>query len=370
GGYLGTQGHSVGEWMAQGGTVTFTGKDVVTQQGAQVNLSGGTVDVQAGYIRQTWLKGPDGQLYELSKAPGDILYAGIYKGFEDTSVRWGRSDFYYNPLVAQQSRYEAGYTVGRDAGKLVVGTTNAVLEGQLISDVFQGDRQTQAPNINLDGYQQSQQAMAQRAQLIIGQYTPVYNKATGTLRYALTPTIDQVLIESSTQKIADGLDLATALPTERQGKLVLDSDQLNGYRLGAIKVGAKQQIDVNGALKVADGGDITLFGPVVSVNANLTAHGGSINAGNLLNQVDLNRSNVVGDVILPGIGRLDVAAGVKLDSSGRWNNLALDPSATDGVAYINGGKVSLRNSGDVNLAAGSLVETSSGATIGLDGKVR
>ncbi|NWB52280.1 filamentous hemagglutinin family protein [Pseudomonas sp. F8002] len=370
GGYLGTQGHSVGEWMAQGGTVTFTGKDVVTQQGAQVNLSGGTVDVQAGYIRQTWLKGPDGQLYELSKAPGDILYAGIYKGFEDTSVRWGRSDFYYNPLVAQQSRYEAGYTVGRDAGKLVVGTTNAVLEGQLISDVFQGDRQTQAPNINLDGYQQSQQAMAQRAQLIIGQYTPVYTKATGTLRYALTPTIDQVLIEGSTQKIADGLDLATALPTERQGKLVLDSDQLNGYRLGAIKVGAKQQIDVNGALKVADGGDITLFGPVVSVNANLTAHGGSINAGNLLNQVDLNRSNVVGDVILPGIGRLDVAAGVKLDSSGRWNNLALDPSATDGVAYINGGKVSLRSSGDVNLAAGSLVETSSGATIGLDGKVR
>ncbi len=369
GGYLGTQGHSIGEWMAQGGTVTFTGKDVVTQQGAQINLSGGTVDVQAGYIRQTWLKGPDGQLYELSKAPGDILYSGIYKGFEDTSTRWGRTDYYYNPLVAQQSRFEAGYTVGRDAGKLVVGTRNAVLEGQLVSDVFQGDRQTQAPTINLDGYQQSQKAMAQRAQLIIGQYTPIYNKSTGTLRYALAPTIDQVSIESATQKIADGLDLTTALPAGRQGKLVLDSEQLNGYRLGAIKVGAKQQIDVNGALSVADGGDITLFGPRVSVNANLTAHGGSINAGNLLNQVDLDRSNVVGDVILAGNGRLDVATGVKLDSSGRWNNLALNPSANDGVASINGGKVSLRSTGDVRLAAGSVVDVSSGATVGLDGKV-
>jgi hypothetical protein len=31
GGYLGTQGHTVGEWMAQGGAVSFGGGDVVTQ---------------------------------------------------------------------------------------------------------------------------------------------------------------------------------------------------------------------------------------------------------------------------------------------------------------------------------------------------
>ena len=126
GGYLGTQGHSVGEWMAQGGTLTFTGKEVVTEKSAQLNVSGGTADVQGGLIRQTWLKGPDSQLYELSKAPGDILYTGFYKGYEDTNQRWGRTDYYYNPLIASKSRYEAGYTVGRDAGKLVIGTSSAV----------------------------------------------------------------------------------------------------------------------------------------------------------------------------------------------------------------------------------------------------
>lgn len=369
GGYLGTQGHSVGEWMAQGGTVTFTGKEAVTQQGAQINLSGGTVDVQAGYVRQTWLKGPDGRLYELSTAPGDILYSGLYKGYEDTSTRWGQTDYYYNPMIATQRRYENGYTVGRDAGKLVIGTSSAVLEGQVVSDVFQGDRQTQAPTINLDGYQQSQKAKAQRAQLIIGQYIPIYNKATGTLRYALSGTTDQVLIDSNTQKIADGLDLTAALPADRQGKLVLDSDQLNGFQLGAIKVGARQQITVNGALKVADGGDITLFGPGVAINANLTAHGGSINAGNILTQVDRDKGNAVGDVILAGSGRLDVASGVRLEAGGRWNNLALDPANREGVAYINGGKVSLRSTNVVNLAAGSLVDVSSGATVGEDGKL-
>ncbi len=372
GGYLGTQGHNIGEWMAQGGTLTFTGKEVVTQSGAQLNLSGGTVDVQAGYIQQTWLKGVDGRLYELSRAPGDLLYTGIYKGYVDSSPRWGRTDYYYNPLIAQQRRYEAGYTVGRDAGKLVIGTGNAVLEGQLVSEVFKGDRQTQAPNVNLDGYQQSHKAAAQRAQLIIGHYTPIYNKASGTLRHALSPTVDKVLIEANQQQIAAGLDLTTALPANRQGQLVLDSDTLNGFQLGAIKVGAKQQIQVNGALQVAHGGDISLFGPEVQLNANLTAHGGSINAGNVLNQVDVNRNFVVGDVILAPSGgaqaRVNVADGVKLDVSGRWSNLALDPSDSSGLAFINGGKLSLRSSGDLNLGNGTLVDASSGASLGYDGK--
>jgi filamentous hemagglutinin family protein len=370
GGYLGTQGHSVGEWMAQGGTVTFTGNDVVTQQGAQINLSGGTVDVQAGEIKLTWLKGPDGRLYELSRAPGDILYSGFYKGFEDTSARWGQTDYYYNPMIAQQSRQESGYTVGRDAGKLVVGTSSAVLEGQVVSDVFQGDRQNQAPALNLDGYQQSQKALAQRAQLIIGQYTPIYDKTTGTLRYGLTPVAEQVLLEQSAQKIAAGLDLTTALPAERQGTVVLDADQLSGFQLGALKVGAKQGIAVNGALNVADGGDITLYAPRVEVNANLTAHGGSLNLGNILNQVNLNGDRAVADVTLAGSGQIDVAEGVKLDASGRWNNLLLDPAGGgSGVAFVNGGKVSLRSSGDVSLGAGSRVEVSSGATLGVDRSV-
>ena len=368
GGYLGTQGHSVGEWMAQGGTVTFTGKDVVTQQGAQINLSGGTVDVQAGYIQQTWLKGPDGRLYELSNAPGDILYSGLYKGYEATSARWGQTEYYSNPLIAKQRRYESSYTVGRDAGKLVIGTPRAVLEGQVVSDAFQGTRQTQAPNINLDGYQQSQKAMAQRAQLIIGGYTPVYTTTTGTLRYALTGNADQVLIDSNTQKIADGLDLTTALPAGRQGTMVLDSDQLNGYQLGAIKVGAATQITLNGALKVADGGDITLFGPGVNINANLTAHGGSLNAGNILNQVDPLKGTVL-DAIVAGNGGVNLTSAAKLDTTGRWSNLLLEPTDNSGLAYADGGKVSLRSTGNVTLAAGSAVDVSSGGMLGLDGKL-
>uniref|UniRef100_UPI000564E48F two-partner secretion domain-containing protein n=1 Tax=Pseudomonas asplenii TaxID=53407 RepID=UPI000564E48F len=367
GGYLGTQGHNIGEWMAQGGTLNFTGKDVVTQQGAQLNLSGGTVDVQSGYIRQTWLKGPDGRLYELSKAPGDILYSGIYKGFESTSARWGQTEYFYNPMIAQQQRYESGYTVGRDAGKLVIGTTNAVLEGQIVSEVFKGDRQNQAPNLNLDGYQQSRNAVAQRAQLIFGKYTPIYDKTTGTLRYSLDAMADQVQIGEGVERIAAGLDLDTALPANRQGTMYLDSDQLNGFQLGAIKVAAKQQIQINGDLTVGNGGDITLYGPQVRVNANLTAHSGSLRLGNVLNQVSSANptQGLIDQIIQPPTGQkavVDIATGMKLDTSGLWSNLALDGDNSR-LPYINGGSVSLRSSGDVMFRAGSLVDVSSGAAI-------
>src|SRR3546814_446542 len=156
GGYLGTNAHSAGEWMAQGGIVSFTGNDVVTQAGSQINISGGTLDVQDGFINQSWLRGADGRLYEISRAPGDLMYTGLYNGFESTSERWGNTRTFYNPLIAPRQRFESGYTVGRDAGRLIISTTNAVLEGELVGDTYQGDRQTQAAQAGLDGYYQAQ----------------------------------------------------------------------------------------------------------------------------------------------------------------------------------------------------------------------
>ena len=61
------------------------------------------------------------------------------------TARAGADALFYNPLIAPQSRYESGYMVGRDAGRLVVGTASAVLEGDLLGKVFQGERQVRAP---------------------------------------------------------------------------------------------------------------------------------------------------------------------------------------------------------------------------------
>ena len=370
-GYLGTQGHAVNEWMAQGGNVEFTGGDVVTRAGSQINVSGGTLDVQDGMIRQTWLRGADGRLYDVSRAPGDLAYTGLYKGYEAHSERWGQTRYFYNPLIAPQERFETGYTVGRDAGRLIIGTKGAVLEGELLGQTYQGERQSAAAQAGLDGYQQSQRAAARGAQLVVGTYTPYYVKSTGALQYALgrsNDTIQQVLLSDQVAAIAAGLDLSTALPEDRAGVLHLDTALLNSFGLGTIKIAA-QDIKVQSDLAVAPAGDITLFANRVMVDATLTARAGSIRLGNVLNQAAASGAgDVYAGVSAEGEG-LALTSRARLNAAGMWTNLALSPERTAGLPYLNGGSVSIRGSGDVSLDAGSVIDVSSGAAIGAKNKL-
>ncbi len=375
-GYLGTQGHAVNEWMAQGGNVEFTGGDVVTRAGSQINLSGGTLEVQDGMIRQSWLRGADGRLYEVTRAPGDLAYAGLYKGFEANSERWGQTRYFYNPLIAPRERFETGYTVGRDAGRLVIGTRSAVLEGELIGTTFQGDRQNAAAQAGLDGYQQSQRAVARGAQLVVGTYTPYYSKTTGALQYVLgrgDGTINQVVLSERVAAVAAGLDLDTALPGDRTGTLQLDTARLNGFGLGAVKIAAGD-IAVQSDLTVAPAGDITLFANNLTVDAALTANAGSIRLGNVLFQATPGgMADTTAGPANAGGGladdRLTLGARARLDTSGLWANLALAPGQTAAMPYLNGGSVSVRSSLDIDLQAGSVIDVSSGAALRAKGKV-
>ncbi|WP_422086126.1 filamentous haemagglutinin family protein [Variovorax sp.] len=371
GGYLGTEGHTASEWMAQGGTVSFGGAEVVTQAGSNINLSGGTLNVQTGFIHQTWLKGADGRLYEVSKAPGDQRYEGLYRGFEDEHKRWGdkTTGYFYNPLIGPQRRLENGYTVGRDAGKLVIATGAAVLEGDITSEAFQGARQTQAPQADVDGYNQSHDAASQRGQLVIGDYVPMFDRRNGGLSHVLAAALDRVELKETGERIAAALDLDTALPAERKDKLVLDTAQLNGMALGAVRIAAREKIEVNADLRVASGGNITLYGNDAAVQANLTAHGGSMALGNVLSQVGVGgRVDMLVNAAKP-VGNVTLADGVTLDASGLWSNLELDPFA-ENIAYANGGSVAIRASGEVALQRGSTIDVSSGAVMRMGGKTQ
>ncbi len=159
---------------------------------------------------------------------------------------------------------------------------------------------------------------------------------------------------------------------DRQGALYLNSDRLNGFNLGAIKIAASDSIKVDGDLHVAPAGNITLYGPHIEVAANLTARGGSLQLGNVLNQMSSNLR--VEDTTLeaaPGKRAVvSVGQGVTLDTRGVWSNLQHNPNDSAGLAFLNGGSISLRSSGDATLAAGSRVDVSSGAALLADGKQR
>ncbi|RZL66192.1 MAG: filamentous hemagglutinin N-terminal domain-containing protein [Variovorax sp.] len=353
GGYLGITGHGIGEWMAQGGTVQFSGGDVATHAGSLINLAGGTLDVQTGYINQTFLKGADGNLYNASTAPGDLLYTGVYKGFEDTSKRWGVTESFYNPLIAPARRLENGYTVGRDAGRLVVATRAATLEGEVGGDAFHGMRQTRARDAGLDGYEQAQTAAAQRGQLVVGSYQPVYEKDSGQLRYNPGALANEIIIGSG---------------PSAAGRIVLDAGWLGAQQFGSLNAYALGSLVVDEAVGVAHGGSIALHATDVQVNADLTARGGSIVLGNLVERVtNASLGWQIGAIAAQppagSVAQTVISDGVTLDARGEWTNLRLDPVEGRGLPFIDGGRIDIRSSGNVTVASGALLDASSGAAL-------
>lgn len=373
-GYLGMEGRSIGEWQAQGGTVTVSGADLVTREGSRINLSGGTLDVQDGYLKQSWLRGENGRLYTVDRAPGDLLYKGLYKGYEQHSERWGQTRSFYNPLLAPRQRFEQGYTVGRDAGRLIVSTDHAVLEGDLVGEVYQGPRQVEKAAADLEGLFQSQAALARRGQLWVGNFLPIYDTAQKWLRYSPSATGLAEVVFGDVAAIAQGIALDDALPAEgdaRQHVLHLDTARLNTQQLGGIEVMVKDRIQVQGALGVSTGGGIVLHAAAVEVDADLTAKSGRIELGNVHTRYVEGQGWQ--ERVLAG-SALDaeyvhIASGVTLDASGEWANLKLEPQRTNALAHVDGGDVSLRSRGTVTLLEGSVVDVQSGAALQQDGKL-
>ena len=375
GGYLHTGGHTIGEWAAAGGTVDFGGGELLTRAGSSINVAGGTLDVQTGMLRQTWLTGADGRLYNLSTAPGDMLYRSVYRGFESEHARWGKgaTEYFHSPLIGMQERLESGYTVGRDAGRVVVGTRSAVLESGIDTTVYQGPRQQQARDAGLDGYAQSQIAAARAGRLIVGQRVPVYDGSGNTLRDSATPLAERIDIVKAAQGVAEAIALADAWPQAASGRIVLDADWLNGLGLGGLALYASGAIEVSEAVAVVAGGSIALHASQVDVKADLGARGGSIALGNMTTRYANAAWNEVPLVSAPPTGytaRVTLAEGVTLDTRGLWTNLLRDPADSRGLPYVDGGAVRIASTGDVLLAKGSLIDTSSGAALMADGAQR
>ncbi len=363
GGYLGNTAHTIGEWTAVGGTVTLSAPEVVAQKGAIFNLSGGSVAYQGGYIRTTNFLGADGRLYNIGdNAPADMKYYGVGSGFIRDHEHWGVTEVWMNPfgLNRDSYRWEDGYTVGRDAGRLILSTPTSVFEGDILASVIQGERQINARPTGLtDGYKATQNTAALAGQLAVGRY----GVANGDGLFNSDVKFGNVA------SFTAALTADTALSGDRANTVWFDATHLNALGLGGLDVGTKDTITVESALTFANGGQINFNAAVVDIKADITAHGGSLTVNNLFNG-GVGRGGATQALLKDGASSIVVHEGVTLDLRGLWVNALLNPADGGKLAYLNGGSVSLNSTHDVTLKAGSVVDVSSGAAILAGGKTR
>ncbi|GAA7764419.1 filamentous hemagglutinin family protein [Helicobacter pylori] len=349
-GYLGTTGHTIGEWAAVGGAVRLSGSEVIAQKGSSINLAGGVVATADGLIRTSYVRGTNGLLYDVNRAPGDLLYSGVYSGFEVDYARWGVTDRFYNVALAPVFRWQKGYVSGRDGGALLVDAPTAVLEGDLFAGVLQGERQS-APRVAsvTDGYKSAQSSVARAGRLALGAYL-------NDTALLIQPQVDVRFTGGDAQAwLTEGMAADGVLPATRMGTAWVDAARLSRFGLGGIEVFSGGSIRVDAPVTLADGGSLRLVAPDIDIAASLTARAGSISIGNLIDS-----SNVL---VRDGRAHVAVASGVTLDVRGKWVNALQDGNTAAARAFADGGSVEVASTHGVALAEGSRIDASSGGAV-------
>ncbi|MEW6435584.1 MAG: filamentous hemagglutinin family protein [Pseudomonadota bacterium] len=379
-GWLNNTGHTIEEWLATGGTITLsTGSkgSVVTQTGSVFDISGGTVQYQSGYVQQSYLIGPDGNLYNVNSAPADLTYSGIYEGFVVQHDINGRPDsaltqYFGNSLFAPSRVYEQGYTVGENAGSLVLSTPTSLFDGTIEAGVTSGVFQDQAPaatnvttyiNNGGDPFLLAQSTAPLAGALTLGDYAAV--GLVGT--YATN-----VDFGTGDGGAANALGVNNAVPTALDNTADFDAPALSSYELGGLNVATSGKFTITSQVALAPGAQATFIAPDIDVDANLTAPSGSISLGNLLPAVTGVGSGKLSTVWSPlddasGTSEVTIGDDSTIDLSGLWTNVPLDPQSMSNLAFTNGGTLSVRTTGAVTLAAGSAIDVSSGGGITLTG---
>ncbi|MCS3931638.1 filamentous hemagglutinin family protein [Bradyrhizobium elkanii] len=353
-GYVAKVPRSIYQLMTVGGSVslatdlsTSNGAASVKTDGSIMNVAGGSVKFLPGMVNPTRLIGSDGRIYSMTNADPNMTYLGIAGQFIVKHARWGVTETWSTPTQI----YSAGFTEGHDAGRVSVVTVNPALLGTMYFGSTAGERQISGGQLPLQGSLE-----------------------------LTTPSSVQI-----------GATASANYTTQSTYTTNLSADILSGYGLSSLKVKANDFVLSGGStLNLAAGGSLSVTaGGAIDIAGSVSAAGGSVS---LLTDRDSVSSNFTTLFKAPkdSSGK-SIAANVfvegTIDVSGRFVN---DTGRTAGVdatgpAFINGGSISIATgkssqsegtagirdtTGSILLAAGSILDVSSGGYVSSQGKAK
>jgi filamentous hemagglutinin family protein len=387
-GYVDDVPRTVNQLMTNGGTINLNGAQVIVRSGAELNLDGGYVAYQPGWITTPNIVASNGQIYNIADANPNLLYVGFAGEYSVIDNRWGVTTNYSNPMLAGSTRWDSGFAVGGNAGTLNIATGDAlVLDGQVSAQAFAGRNQVAQgaqPNggtldITVDGAANTSGIVVSPSILVQQSVAPLQQLDPGF--QADTPWSAVVTAEDSTG--SNPYDLARWVPVSANfvqqggfGTLNLNS---------TVNTGGEILEQPGTVLSVQPGGSIGFNANGIDILGELSAPSGAINLtasnGNFLDPVSL-----TGAILPEGI---TVGSDAVLSTAGLWVNDAQASAGNYiGDRYVNGGSISLSvnqadlvvvnkgsgiatdETGSIVLQSGSLLDVSSGGYVNATGQLQ
>lgn len=394
-GYVDNVPRTVDQLMTNGGTVNVQGTQVIVRSGAQVNLGGGYIAYQAGWVTTPNLLASNGRVYNIGDADPNLNYVGFAGEYNVVDNRWGVSTYYTNPLLASSTYWDPGFAVGGNAGALNITTLNAlVLDGQINAQAFAGRNQVvqgSQPHGGTLGITLSSVASLAGVVLstpaILLQQSVQSVEQTDSGFQADTPW--SAVLNKDDSADTNPYDLAHWVPVS--ANLV----QQNGFSTVSLtdQHGSEILEQAGTVLSVQPGGTIGFTAPAIHILGELSAPSGAINLTSLGGNVP-DPASSTGAVIS---GDITIGNGAVLSTRGLWvNDTGATPDQYIGDRYINGGTISLvtnqfeqqllnhgvpvvdqngqpiwvDETGSILLQSGSLLDVSSGGYVNSSGQLQ
>ncbi len=354
-------GVKVQELMTKGGNVTLgvqsfqagndptLAPDITVKSGATIDISGGWVNYEAGFVRTTKLITVNGQIIDIGSAGIDGAYVGVDNGFVHSQPRWGLIETWGNPLLLG-GHYESAYSEGRDAGSLTLKGSAIVFDGALYGQAYAGSRQRAAAQLGtaassiygdyrrlqgapsqmpsggflfvqaLSGDPSSNQALAGGGDISVVS-SANYHPVDPALAYGQSVSID-----ANGNLVVPVRDPGSLLPTERRQTISLSADALSSFGLARSRSRPSGKIDVAADAHIAlQAGGVfnAVAGRRITIDGSISAPSGTIqlqtiNAG-------------PGSVFLPDDpqeGSYDIVVNGTLSARGRWVRTTTAPMPT------------------------------------------
>lgn len=338
-GYEAQIGRTVAERSTIGGSVALKSEgDVVVRKGATIDVSGGWLRYGDGYVSTTKLIS-GGKAYDIGDAPADLVYDS-YRVIDNV--------------------YAAGYTEGKNAGKVEVVANDLVLDGDLLGSVHVG-RDQRDPS--------AKYAPPRGGELVLGDATGSNNSTTPD--YHL-PAVSFEQQASDLPEAFDSDPLNAGLGSRSEHVILTAQPFAAGFN--RLQVYSNEGISQNVALNLdgiapdtdASGNKqatVKLIGRQIDINDDLFAPGASI---------VLEAKTTWGDNGLAGNGvagtGIRVADDVTISAAGGWYNDTTNGAVN--AVWRDAGNLALSSVGGLQLGNDSLLDVSAGAWLASNRKLK